>query len=256
MKKHSADFIRFVDDYRIFGESTNSLEEILTKVNRDLLQIGFKISTSKVKLGSSEEYFEALAKVKYATTEAPSGSDYISAAVFDDVIEPKQMVELVARTVGSPDEHLSEGFGRLCLGAIRRMRLNAVVALLKNYPSSPRDEFTALLSNNTHVVERTVELLQKYAQTNDEVWRTVWLLFVMDDMNPGSMEDRKLADRMTETVKAIRAAGNVPLVARLWANKLWSVEPVKFQNPALVEEVHDADYLEAGIRCYGGTHGA
>ncbi|MGD0663044.1 MAG: RNA-directed DNA polymerase [Syntrophorhabdales bacterium] len=256
VSKHAADFLRFVDDYRIFGTSTKSLEETLTRINGELQQVGFHLNTAKVKLGSCEEYLEAITKIKYAPPEAQSGSDYPSVAIFDDVIEPDQMVKLIERVVSSPDDYLNEGVGRLIIGAIRRMRFNAAVAARKNYPRSPRDEFIEMLSNNTSVIEMAIALLRKYALFNNELWRTAWLLFIMDDMNPNSIKDKDLASRLKETIATLRGESNVPLVARLWANRLWSVDVIERLEPSLIEELHDVDYPEAGRRCYGGSDNA
>jgi hypothetical protein len=254
MNRHSADFIRFVDDYRIFGESRESLEQILVRVTRDLSELGFKINERKLKLGSGEEYLEAVSKGTYATTKELDAPDYISAVIFADVLEAEQMVGLVERVISNPDEYLNEGFGRLVLGAIRRMRVNDIVAKRKNYYRSPRDRFAELLSENADIVSRTVDLLEKYAQAHNEAWRTIWLMFVLADASAEFMRDKELSSRVKNTVKAIQAAGDVSLVVQLWAKKLFSSE-VK-ERPSLVEELHEAGYLEAGVRLYGGTRDA
>jgi len=244
VERHALDFIRFVDDYRVFDDSPGTLEKSLAKIERDLDRIGFRINRAKLKLSSSEQYLAAVAKGKYATTTSVEG--YISAVVFDDVVEPNKLVELVSRAIAQPSEYLNEGFGRLILGAIRRLRLNERLALRKNFPGSPRDEFSAELAKKTDTIARATELLDSYGQNADEVWRVVWLLFVMDDMRPS---DRSLAARCEAAIEAVRTSSDSPLLVRLWANKLRGGKPGT--SPATVEELHDLGYFECGVRLYG-----
>ncbi|MDD4977178.1 MAG: RNA-directed DNA polymerase [Gallionella sp.] len=241
IRNYTTNFIRFVDDYRIFGASQEQLEEVLTGVSRELQKIGFKINSSKLKMGSSEEYLEAIAKAKYASTKGPENS-YISAAVvFDDVVKPELMVELVARAVENPDKYMNEGYGRLILGAIRRMRLNNEVALMKNYNMSPLlDEYRNLLSGKTEIINKAIELLHEYAHKEDEAWRTVWIIFVMHDVQ---------SSRLEKVVRAIQKNDSTPPIVRLWASRLWSRETK--MAAGMVEELHDINYLDAGKRFEG-----
>lgn len=238
--KHTDKFIRFVDDYRIFGESQESLGEIFEKVNRELQQIGFKINMSKLRLGSSEEYLAAVNSAKYAITKKLGEEGYISAVVFDDVIEPELMLELITRAVENPEKYMNEGYGRLILGAIRRMRLNDEVARRKNYSNSPLEEYRKLLSKSTEIVRKAIELLQKYVHIENEVWRTVWLLFIMKDMD---------SDQVEKIVGEIQTEDSTPLITRLWASKLWSHGTTITERA--IEELDDVSYLEAGERLAG-----
>src|SRR5437667_7137884 len=101
VRKHSTNFIRFVDDYHIFSDSRDYLEKLLEQVSQELASIGFKINTRKVKLGSAEDYLEALAQGKYAKTKEVDGSG-ISAAAFDDVIAPDVLANIVRNALADP----------------------------------------------------------------------------------------------------------------------------------------------------------
>ncbi len=254
VRRYSTNFIRFVDDYRVFGESRESLERILSSVSRDLEGMGFKVNVSKIKLGSSEEYYDALAKGRYAATGKVSKDDYISAAVFEDVVEPELLVELVARALKNPERYLNEGAGRLTLGAVRRMRLDAVAGRIRAYIESPRDRFTQLLARDGELVGAAVDLLESYSRAADEEWRIVWLLYLMEDMQEVKWSRRKLVERMSRTVRTIEKNPNMPPVVRLWAKRVLIGDPVLAAN--VLEEIHEADYLDAGVRCLGGMSGA
>jgi hypothetical protein len=232
--KHTDKFIRFVDDYKIFGESQDSLEEIYTRVNRELQQIGFRINISKLRLGSSEEYLNRVNSAKYAMTKVENG--YISAVVFDDIISPELMVKLIARAIENPEKFMNEGYGRLILGAIRRMRFNDEVAQRENYPqpNSPLEEYRKLISKNAEIVTKATKLLQEYVQKKDEEWRTVWLLFVMNDID---------SDQVKKIVREIQEKASAPIITRLWANKLW---PHGATMNSKAEELDDMNYLDAG----------
>jgi hypothetical protein len=246
IQRHSKDFVRFVDDYRIFGESQAHLEALLSRVSLELEGMGFRINMNKVKLGSSGEYLDAVAKGAYAKTD--DSSRYVSAAVFSDVVEPKQMVDLVARVVREPDKYLNEGFGRLVLGAIRRMRLNHEVALQQNYPDSPRTAFAEQLSSNDELVSATLSLLERYLSTNDEDWRSVWLLYVMEDINITP----SLTSRFNDLVKEFQKKATGPQLAGLWARKLWPAKQTKTEvKIEELEELHELGYIETGLRLFG-----
>ena len=249
VKNYTDNFIRFVDDYRIFGESPKHLEKILSNVSRDLQLIGFKINSSKLKLGSSEEYLDAVTKAKYATSRNPESS-YISAAVvFDDIVNPELLVEFVARAVANPNKYMNEGYGRLILGAIRRMRLNDEVAEKKNYNLSPLlENYSNLLSKKTEIIDSAIKLLKKYAKTENEIWRTVWLIYVMHDVQ---------SNKLNKLVRGIQSKAGTPLLARLWAKNLKPhPENVFWSRRAnlkvgTVEELYDDNYLEAGKKIVG-----
>lgn len=252
VRKHTANFIRFVDDYRVFGKERKNLEDTLERIANDLKEMGFKINVSKLKLGSRDEYLEAISKLKYTKAGLEGNGTYISQVIFDDIIEAKKMIQSIVNIVNNPEKYLNESFGRFILGALRKMRLNQDVARRRNYFSLPSIEFIELLSKNDKLINRMVDLLENYAYIGDESWRAVWLLYVMDDIEEEFIEDKSLIKRVKNTVKTIRASDKLPLIVRLWANKFLSDGPV--WQGEILKEIDDLDYLEAGIRCYGGKN--
>jgi hypothetical protein len=243
--KYSTNFIRFVDDYRIFGNSSDHLEGLLQQISQELAPLGFKINKSKVKLGSKEEYLEAIAHDKYATTkEAKDG--YISATAFDDVAAPNLLLSLITRALQNPKDLLTEGFGRLSLGAIRRIRLNHnVVVEGKNYPHSPWEEYQDQLSKNDDLVKRALDLLEIYLKDADESWRVVWLIYMLDDVDSEQAIEPKRQPRKQELLQSASTIGSTEVV-RLWARKA-----LARGERGEVEELHELGYLEGGARYYG-----
>ncbi|HMG04760.1 MAG TPA: RNA-directed DNA polymerase [Chthoniobacterales bacterium] len=240
IKKSCSDFIRFVDDYRIFGSSTAELEDILSQLSQRLAPLGFAIKQSKVKLGSTEDYFEAQANGRYATTEEEDG--YISATAFEDISAPDQLVTLIARAVKSPDDLLTEGFGRLTLGAIRRIRINAKVVNRQNFPRSPLDKFQELLSADEKLIGTGLDLMEKYLKNNDESWRATWLLYTLCDAN---FVEPKLRQRWKDLL-ALAAREHAEGLPGVWARTLFPETKAKLS----LEEIHELGYLEGGMRCY------
>jgi hypothetical protein len=177
-----------------------------------------------------------------------SSRDYISATALGDVLEPHFLVELVARTILEPDLYLNEGMGRLLMGAVRRMRMDAQFVEAKNYPSSPHETFSQLLSDNNKAVAAGVNLLQAYLNSDDdEDWRAVWLLYVLYDVGDFS-KNELLKRNFDDVVKAYqRLDGRLPL-AKLWSSFLWSSEK---PNRPTIDQLHDLDYVEAGRRMVG-----
>jgi reverse transcriptase-like protein len=243
--KYSTNFIRFVDDYRIFGSSSDHLEGILQQISQELAPLGFKINKSKVKLGSNEEYLEAIAHDKYATTKE-NEEGYISATAFDDVTTPNLLLNLITRALQNPKDLLTEGFGRLSLGAIRRIRLNhEVVVEGKGYKSSPWEEYQDRLSKNDDLVKRALDLLEMYLKDADESWRVVWLLYMLDDVDSPHATEARSQPRKQELLQSASTIGSTEVV-RLWARKA-----LAGKEPGEVEELHELGYLEGGGRYYG-----
>src|ERR1700733_292294 len=93
---------------------------------------------------------------------------------------PEDLVQQVDRILKAPDQCLNEGTGRLILGAIRRVQVNAMAAQTQGYPSSPLEQFQTLLASNLDLCTRVLDLLELYLSKPDESWRLVWLLYLSD----------------------------------------------------------------------------
>jgi hypothetical protein len=239
VSKYSANFIRFVDDYRIFSDSKNHLEEVLEGISNELSATGFAVNSPKVKLGDGAEYFEAIARGKYARDKDNDG--YVSAAVFEDILDPGLLYSLVRQVVSEPESFLNEGLGRLVLGAIRRMRLGDVIASVQSYPESPLKEYSEALAADTTVVSRMLDLLASYHGSPDEGWRMIWILYVLADALP---LDSRVDMSKASVLDAMRSRENGDVLSRLWANNF---DPRPTGLPE-IEELHKLGYLEAGGR--------
>jgi hypothetical protein len=187
VEARTSNFIRFVDDYRVFGKSREDLARQLEDIERLLRPLGYKINSDKVKLGTGQEYLDAVSNVRYERTtglarSTPEGSKYINAAIFTDMIEPQQLVDLVQKTVQNPEEHLNEGLGRLQLAALKKLRINGLIAYNRNYPGSLRGNFSERLSNNLEVMRTVTELLKAYSPDQQQIWRSIWLLYLSQDI--------------------------------------------------------------------------
>jgi hypothetical protein len=242
--RYTNDFIRFVDDYRIFGTSLDFLESILEKISQELAPIGFKIKKSKVKLGSTEEYLEAISNSTYATTK--KDGDYISAVAFDNVTSPELLVKLIGRALENPNDLLTEGFGRLSLGATRRMRVNhVIVAETKNYKESPLDDYRNILSTSNDISRRAFNLLESYIKEPDESWRAVWVLHMLEDVSPQDAELSKARDDLLHFASEHASAELVRLRANCSLQTGMHLD---------LEDLHELGYLEGGARIYGSNN--
>ncbi len=140
--KRSSHFIRFADDYKIFGTSTTSLESQFGDIKDDLRAVGWEINDKKVWLGSSEDYLQAVSKMKYGAT---AETDYVSSAVQPGVYNPSSILGTIKTCLAKPNDYLHQGFGRLEMGAIRRMRATGIYSDTKQYAASPDAQFAELL---------------------------------------------------------------------------------------------------------------
>lgn len=108
-----------MDDYRLFSNSRSELEEILEKLSRRLRQLGFTLNQQKIRLGSGTDYFRAINTVKYAEDME---SEYLSAPMFADTIDPVQLFQLIKIALNNPERYITVGVGRLLITELRRLR--------------------------------------------------------------------------------------------------------------------------------------
>ena len=229
IRREAPDFIRFVDDYRIFGDSKDALSDMFSRIHRALAGTNFAISIPKVKIGSSSEYLDAIRRAGEA--RGKGYDDYVSAAILSDVIAPEGLVELVAQVINKPDEFMNEGLGRFLLGAVRRMRLNDDVTMQMNYPGSPLERFDAAIHERKGLVDSAAELLKQYSSQADEAWRAVWIAYVFSEYLPYSI------------CEAIRGNRSVPAVVQLWT--VCAKRPFR-ERPDNTAFPDDLNYLEEG----------
>jgi hypothetical protein len=258
--EHTRDFIRFVDDYRIFGRSRAELESLAEKIGVSLRRLGFKINTGKLKVGTGAEYLEAISRLRYVDTTQKTrhepfdkdDSGYTDPAVLGDVIPPEKMVELIAKTLENPEQYMHQGFGRFQIAALRRLRFDGLVASRRKADFSQRDIFSRLLSQREDLIRRAIELLSTYAERNDQLWRTLWLLYLAKDISSeGLPKASPVVREFDELRDRIRRANSVPTVARLWAAPMPDFPALPSKKKEALEMLHQAGYLERGMQCYG-----
>ena len=247
--KQSPNFIRFVDDYKIFGSSRQGLETEFSRIHQEVQGIGLDINERKVWLGSGEEYLSSIANQKYGKTQATEYSG--DATTQPGVLEPEYMLASISTTLEKPEEYMHQGYGRFQLAALRRMRVAGIDADSRALGISPAAQFAGLLSKNTEVVRRVCDRLEEYSRDNTNTWRLVWVLYLSKDINTAELTDPAVKSRLGEILNGISKSSAVSPVARLWASKMPDY-PRTSKSLAEIEQLHSIDYLERGQRCYGG----
>jgi hypothetical protein len=250
VSSHTPNFIRFVDDYRIFADSRSKLESLLDKISRDLQQKGFRINSHKLKLGSGEEYLEAISHIKYAT--AGDLGDYIDVA-FGDIMQPKDLIAQISKTVEKPQDYLNQGFGRLQMASLRKLRLETLVGFGSDTSEyTVRYEFAKLLLEDTELLSKISSLLQSYSKDNSQTWRTLWILYLLQDLyfysdpDGGTGSSAVLPEDLEQIVNHLKTSDAIPQVVRLWASDPGKAGK-KLERQEVVEQLHDSSYVECGI---------
>lgn len=235
--KHCANFVRFMDDYRLFGGSRSELETSFAAIGAELAKLGFKVNDSKTKLGSAEEYLEAITQ---GPSTSPAEEDEYATAVVEDVPSAGVLRSLVTRAVGAPDDLLNEGLGRLSLGAIRVIRSTALMKA-----ESPLKAYQTLISQDNGFVQRVLDLLETYLKNKEEVWRSIWLLYVLADISPAEAGLKQKRNALLDSA----AGAGVDDLVRLWARKVSAgeTEPIRGQDP---EKLDELTYAECGERLW------
>ena len=241
-------FFRFVDDYRLFGPSTSVLETQLAALRPRLREIGFEINEAKLKLGTGTEYLEAVSRLQEGATEK---TQYFDAAVQPGVFRAEDMHDQVVRSLLAPDEYLHQGFARLLMAAIRRMRVRALFSDKQGYSDPPADQFATILSEDVKAIDRICELLEEYARDPSNAWRLIWILYVCKSVTISSIPDPASRARLEAVLKRIGQSDSLPMVVRLWSATIPDF-PSPQRLSTRVEELHNLDYVAEGVACYGG----
>jgi len=259
----TSDFIRFVDDYRIFGPSKSALEAMLPELRMKLNSVGFDLNESKLKVGSAEEYLEAVSRFRLAQIEISDevASRYIDVAVPQpDLVDPKDIYGQILKSLENPDDYLHQGFGRLQMAAIRRIRFRDIFnrfssADLPVYDQTPSTQFVDLLNENAPTIARICELLDRFSK-DGSTWRLLWVLYLSKDVEMTRMRDAKLAARLTGILDRISTSPELPAIIRLWASTPGYPQPMNSISTDQIEELHQMDYLDRGKKLYGDGAGS
>jgi hypothetical protein len=200
-------------------------------------------------LGTGEEYLQAVANLKYGAIEA---TRYYDTAVQPDVYEPDNMHALVWTCLREPDSYLYQGFGRLQLASIRRMRVRALYSDEQGYQKSPNpnQEFNDLLVKDSLLIQRLCDLLEEYYSDDTNAWRLLWLLFLSKSLLPDDITDKPLSARFVSILKRIQDSARLSVVPRLWAKTMPNFLSATAWN-ARIEDLHALSYVERGQQCYG-----
>lgn len=251
VEKYEPQFIRFVDDYRIFSESTERLERSLRGITADLENAGFKINAGKLRLGTGEDYLDVVSTLR--NNPKIQENEYVQPAVVRDLMRTEDLATVIAKTLDDPDRYLNEGFGRFQLGVVRKFRFD------QSLPGARTDEdsesLSARLSGNSTLVRRFSDLLANYSQDRTEQWRTAWLLYIAKDLDFGmiSPKDKELGVNLRAAIERIGSEESADPVVRLWANK----NAGSYIGGEDVDKLHDLGYLESGrLHCTGYTNAA
>jgi hypothetical protein len=248
VKSHHYEFVRFVDDYRIFGHSASDLEIVLSALRADLKTVGFEINEQKLKLGTGEEYLEAVSKLKYATTPA---TDYHDASDHRDLFDPTDMFAQILATLRNPAERLHQGFGRLQMADLRRMRARSLFAEEQGGAGAyPEEQFNELLSENSEALKLIANLLDNYGNSPTDTWRLVWILYLCKSLDADLIGDTSLKSRIFNSLEKISRNAAIDPIGRLWATKA-TVNRTPAETQKAVEQIHALQYQEAGRIWHG-----
>jgi len=228
----SEDFIRFVDDYRIFADSKEHAETLLQRINDRLVRTSFRINPRKTKVGDEREYLSAINEIHSAETTGENG--YVSAVELSGVVDPDALAGLIARAIVR-SEDLTEGMGRFLMQAVRRMRLNDDLVKGRNFPDSPLTRLGEALTSAVQQ-ETLVAALKKYANRGDE-WRFIWLLYVAENHKGYAAKT---------FVKSANLSALSP-VTRAWVARARGGRGEQLT----IDQQHDMPYVDVGRTLYG-----
>ena len=248
LRSHNCKFIRFVDDYRIFGPSTAELEAILSVLRVDLHKMGFDINDKKLKLGTGEDYLNAMAKLKY---EVIPRSQYAHTSANITSLDVSGIFENIFACLKNPDEKLHRGFGRMFMGLLSSMRVHASFSRARGDTNlQPEGEFSDLLVQSPEALELIVERLEEYRTGPQNDWKLIWVLYLCKSIPEESKKKSELISKIFDLIDEIQQSPALDPVARLWAIRT-TADRTPEEALRLVEYVHGLEYLEAGRAWHG-----
>lgn len=239
ISKHTRDFHRFVDDYCIFGVSKNDLESLYRSINQDLQKEGLRLNDIKTNIVTANDYCDRLSEVGRML----EGNNLVEGETDAYVpvptgVDPNIMVSDLGKTVQNPDKYLNDGTGRAQLASLRKLR--------DSLPESARAEFAKDLCESAQVLQACLGLLRSYSPKAVESWRSVWVLYLLQDVKPESVKGSALASSVKQTLQDLQTGAQVPEVVKLWARVHQG------RTGDLFEQLSGLDYLDAGRHCCGG----
>lgn len=242
------DFIRFMDDYRVFGRTEAELESVYQAISAALFQMGLRLNPRKVRIVGRGNFIGPIPATKFASPargRRVSGEAPIELDVgINGQVHPEVLVSLVVRSLESPVEYLNEGFGRYVLGALRRYRLNVAIHRRAHQDDTAVGiRLRELLTKDPNLVRLTGVRLGEFAADLREAWRTIWVVYLI--------EQQSEARRFQSQLSAIEQNAQMPIIVRLWARRCRL--GIGGEPKRLAEDLHDMSYEAAGLRCYGDT---
>jgi hypothetical protein len=232
----AVNFIRFMDDYRVFGETQNELEEAFERIHRRLRQEGFDLNLDKLKLGRANDYLEAVESVRVI-----QGSESYLSILLTRLLDPDQTAALTVRVLQEPERYLHEGFGRFLLGNLRRFRYEGALADWFGTEETSAEDALRETLEGEGALPLALGLLDRYESEPQEAWRVVWLIYLLELMEK--------QEQAAGILRRVETNPEMPEFARLWARR--ARRGRTREREILPEDLHDESYLEAGLRCYG-----
>jgi hypothetical protein len=232
MERHAADFRRFGDDYCIVGKSGSDMEGLYKELNRDFQQDGrFRINESKTSIFASDQYCARLSK---ANSESDQSDAY---SPVPQGVDPNVLTASLGDTVEHPEQYLNDGVGRSQLSSLQRLRDSL---------SWSHDAVGNDLIRSSDVLRAAIRLLKTYAPSTDQMWRSVWLIYLMKGIDESAIQDKALQNDFREAVAGVQSSSSIPQVVRFWAR----FHPGTGSSH-LFAQLSDANYEDAGKLCCG-----
>ena len=245
LAKLTGNYIRYMDDYRVFGTAADELERLFERISQGVASIGLKINPRKVRIASKKDY-EPMPKPAFAHQPdvEPEWPDYVTAldTRIDRQIEPQQVVALVKQSLARPAAYLNEGVGRYLMGTLRRYRLNyAIHRRAGRQAEALGASLRELLRGDQQAVALTGTRLVEYGKDPANAWRAIWVIYLIEQQGTAKQFDAPL--------KEVEENATMPSEVKLWARRCRL--GAEGEPKRLDDSMHDLSYIDAGKRCYG-----
>lgn len=238
VRRHCNNYIRFVDDYRIFFASSSELDRCFSSISKEVNGIGFSLNQSKTRAGTIDDYIKLTTGKNINSLNRDSS--YITPLIFADTLDPKTVVELLKTAVGNYPRYVTEGYGRLLATILRKIILTTKIQKTATYVVNLQDEFSAAFSQDKQLVAKVLALLQELSGQESQTWRVLWLLFIMNTANEPAAH---------ALAQEIVGSSTLPLVVRLRAATL--LGETRDPDLAETERLHDLSFLATGCALTG-----
>lgn len=255
VRRHCPDFIRFMDDYRLFC-TTRTAEKLYVRISQDLVEeTEFRINEEKLAVLERGDCCLPMSveKVDVSGSLGQDVSGSLGLFAVGQAAEPEILRKLIEQALQRPNQCMTVRTGRAILGAVQRERLKARRLESDKAKKAPRRlarrkrakrrvgisklSLDQILEWDSKIRGGFLRQVQRLGGSENEQWRMIWLLYVFKNL----FDTHNANTKERNEVENLR--GSKHEIVRRWADRLIAGSK-RFDGELF--ELQDLPYIDQG----------